>query len=151
MTSDSIKLLNSPVWPILTLSLYASVRVCLCVCVFLDVMIVDKVLGARAVNLSHTDRYAARTPSRRRHMDAHTALCVCWCMLVICSLGVARIPRHILYTQIPVCVSQRENTVTDKASDISSFKFFFSTLLDLIFDNDRKCRRDRGRGKKRDG
>lgn len=60
-------------------------------CVFLDVMIVDKVLGARAVNPSHTDRYAAPTPSRQHHMDAHSA---CACVLFIRSPGVARIPRH---------------------------------------------------------
>lgn len=88
-------------------------RECVCACVFFvcvfffDVMIVDKVLGARAVNLSHTDRYAARTPSGLRHMDAHIVRArVCKCMLVICSPGIARIPKHAVYTQTPACVSQ---------------------------------------------
>lgn len=41
------------------------------ICKFLDVMIVDKVLGALAVILSLSDRYAARTPSMQGYTDAH--------------------------------------------------------------------------------
>lgn len=55
---------------------------CVCarmfVCVLLDVMIVDKVLGASAVILSHTDRYAARTPSRQCYTDPHIDSSCAW-------------------------------------------------------------------------
>lgn len=60
-------------------------------------MIVDKVLGARAVNLSHADRYSAGAPSRQHHMDAHGSCACVWC----CSYTVEASPEYTAMHFIP--------------------------------------------------
>lgn len=119
---------------ILMLSLNVTMSVCprVFMCVTLDMMIVDKVLGAWAVNLSHIDRYAVCTPSRQRHLDAHAAcacvsmgLWVCFCELVICSLGIPRIPKYALSTQTLICVSKWNTNVTDKILEYCNFYKWF--------------------------
>lgn len=91
---------------------------CMFMCAFRDVMIVDKVLGAWAVNLSRTDRYAACTPSRQRHMDEHGS-CVCVC---VCVCAVHMQSRHRQNTRARTL---HPNTETDKAFDISSYQNLF--------------------------
>ncbi len=126
--------------------------VCVCVCVRMGVCLCvswrdDSGQSAGSLScqpVTHWQICCSYTVQATPHWCTHcmcvyvcvyvcVCLCVCLrgclCVIVICSLGIARILRHVVYTQTPVCVSDWENMVTDKAFDISSFKNIFPLLF----------------------
>lgn len=116
---------------------------CVCarmfVCVLLDVMMVDKVLGASAVILSHTDRYAARTPSRQCYADPHS-LFMCVSLHANWSYAVWASPKYPCANFTPKLLSCRcEKRQWQKRSLIYTlFRIFFT--ITFCFLHQKLCR-----------